>query len=244
MVTAALLTSGIIGIGQTAQAEDANTGFDLLNEIVEMWKRERFMAWRNVEQIIPATGALSYPLLDRPPRLDAAFARLLTGQQYAGINNAGPVDFPLYIIGSQEEYADISLKQLTTFPAGVWYSPDYPVGSVFFWPVPISGQFDLHVLYRSVAAPAYVGLTDPLGLPPEYIRALRYELATLLCLNYGLPPNPGHVAAMMGAKAQIKAVNAHVRNMQMPRALVPQMPGQGGISGSVGPHQSVIVPGS
>jgi hypothetical protein len=28
----------------------------------------------------------------------------------------------------------------------------------------------------------------------------------------------------------------------MPAALVPQMPGQGGISGAVGPHQSVIVP--
>ena len=240
MVTEALKTSGITGIGQTPSAEDANTGFDLLIEIAEMWNRERFMCWRNTEVVIPSTGAQSYPLMDRPARLDSAYARLLTGPQIGTINNAGPVDFPLAIIDSQSDYNAISLKQLGTFPAAVWYSPDYPTGSVYFWPLPPARQFDLHVFYRS-ALPHYTALTDPLGLPPEYIRALRYELATLLQLNYGLPVNPGHVAAMTGAKATIKAANAHVRNMQMPGALVPQMPGQGGISGSVGPHQSVIV---
>lgn len=240
MIYAALKTSGIVGIGQTPSAEDANTGMDLLQEIAETWNRERFMCWRNVEVIIPSTGAQSYALPDRPPRLDTAFARLMTGQQIAGLNNAGPVDFPLTIINSQEDYAAISLKQLTTFPAAVWYAPDYPTGSVYFWPIPPAQQFELHVFYR-YALPHYSALTDPLNLPTEYHRALRYELAALLQINYGLQAASGIVSALMGTKAQIKAVNAHVRESQMPRALTPQMPGQGGISGSVGPHQSVIV---
>jgi hypothetical protein len=232
-----------LGIGQTAQAEDMNTGFDLLVEMIGMWQRDRFLAWRLTEQIIPSTGAQSYPMTDRPPRLDSAYARLLTGQQIAGINNAGPVDFPLYLIDSMDEYNEIGLKQLTTFPAAVWYSPDYPTGMIFPWPIPPANQFDLHVFYRA-GLPTYTAITDPLNLPPEYVRAARYELALMVQMDYGLPARPDHAAAMAGTKAAIRAANAHVAQLGMPAALVPQMPGQGGISGAVGPHQSVIVPSS
>jgi hypothetical protein len=241
LISAVLKTSGVLGIGQTAQAEDANTGLQLLVEMIGNWQRERFLAWRNIEQIIPATGAASYPIPDRPPRLDSAYARLLTGQQVAGINNAGPVDFPLYVIDSQKEYNEIGLKSLTTFPAAVWYAPDYPTGVVWPWPIPPSGQFDLHIFYRA-GLPTYTALTDDLNLPPEYIRAARYELAIMVCMDYGVPSRSDHAAALAGIKSTIRAVNAHVAQAQIPGALVPQLPGQGGISGAVGPHQSVIVP--
>jgi hypothetical protein len=243
LISSVLRTAGVLGIGQTAQAEDANTTFQLLVEMIGMWQRDRFLAWRLTEEIIPSTGAQSYPLLDRPGRLDSAFARLLTGQQIAGINNAGPVDFPLYLIDSAEEYNEIGLKQLTTFPAAVWYSPDYPTGTAYPWPVPPSGQFDLHIFYRA-GLPSYTALTDPLGLPPEYIRAARYELALMVQMDYGLPARQDQAAALAGTKAAIRAANAHVAQLHVPGSLVPAMPGQGGISGVVGPHQSVIVPGS
>jgi len=239
-INAALLTSSVVGVGQTPLAEDANTAFDLLLEIVDQWNNERFMCWKLSEQIIPSTGAQTYPLTDCPARLDSAYARLLTGQQMATVYNAGPVDFPLYLIDSMEEYNDIGLKQLTTFPAAIWYQRDFPDGTIYPWPIPPAGQFDLHVFWRQ-ALPTYKELTDPLGLPPIYRRALRYEMAALLALNFGLPANPGHAAALSGTKAAIKAANAHVAQAKIPGALVPAMPGQGGISGAVGPHQSVIV---
>lgn len=240
LVSAALRTSGVNGVGQTPLAEDTNDVFQLLTEIAASWNRERFMCWQNTEVILPSTGAQSYPLPDRPARLDSAFARLLTGQNLAGVYNAGPIDFPLAIVDSQSDYNTISLKQLTTFPAAVWYSPGWPTGSVFPYPIPPAQQFDVHVFYR-YALPTYSTLTDPLNLPTEYIMALRYELALMICMNYGLPARPDHAATLMGLKANIKATNAHVRNMQMPGGLTPQSPGSGGISGAVGPHQSVIV---
>jgi hypothetical protein len=243
LISGVLRTAGLLGIGQTAQAEDMNTGFELLVEMIGMWQRERFLAWRLAEQIIPTTGAQSYAMTDRPPRLDSAYARLLTGQGTTGPTNSGLVDFPLYLIDSQSEYNEIGLKSLTTFPAAVWYSPDYPTGMLFPWPIPPSGQFELHVFYRA-GLPTYTQLTDPLNLPPEYIRAARYELAVMVQMDYGLPARPDHTAAMIGTKAAIRAANAHVAQMHMPAALTPQMPGQGGISGSVGPHQSVVVPGT
>jgi len=240
LIAATLRTAGVTGVGQTPMAEDANDALDLMIEIIETWKRERFLAWRNTEVIIPSTGALSYAIPDRPPRIDSAFARLPSEQVMTSPAGSGPLDFPLGIIDSQEDYNDISLKSLSSFPAAVWYAPDYPAGSLWFWPVPPADQYDLHVFYRA-GLPNYTTLIDPLALPAEYVRALRYELAISLQINYGLPANRAHVGALMGIKATIKAANAHVRNMQMPGSLMTAMPGQGGISGAVGPHQSVIV---
>jgi hypothetical protein len=240
MIKAALLTAGIGGVGQTPLAEDTNTAFDLLLEVIGMWSRERFMSWRLVEEVFLSTGAQAYLLLDRPPRLESAFARLLSGPPQAGISTAGLVDFPLVIIDSADEYNEIGIKSLTTFPTAIWYSPDYPVGTVYPWPIPAADQFELHVFYRA-GLPIYRELTDELALPPEYVRALRYELALLIAINYGQPPNPAFAAILGGTKAGIKAVNAHLAELSMPAGLVPHMPGSGGISGMVAPHQSVIV---
>ena len=242
MINSAMMTAGVGGVGQTLLAEDANTGFDLLLEVIGMWQREEFMHWRQVEEIFPALGASAYTLLDRPPRVDSAFARLLVGQPppSAGIVNAGPIDYPLTIIETQTEYNAIGLKSLTTFPAGLFYLQDYPFGKVYPWPIPPSGQFELHVFYRS-PLPTYTELTDPLNLPPEHVRALRYELALLIQLNYGKPPEPGLSAALGGTKAGIKASNARIAELEMPAGLGSSSPGSGGISGAVGPHQSVIV---
>lgn len=238
MIASAQRTAGIQGVGQTPLAEDVNDAFDLLCEITENWRRERFMAWKNVEEVLPSTGAQLYPLADRPPRLDGVYARLISGA--TGTYNAGPVDFPLVVLNSQTEYNNISLKSLTTFPTAAWYSPDFPFSTVWPWPIPPAHQFDLHVFYRG-GLPTYTKLTDPLGLPPEYVKALRYELAILLQVNYSAPVNPALIKILNGTLATVKATNARVASLQMPAALVPAMPGQGGISGSVGPHQSVIV---
>src|SRR4051794_24849055 len=98
LVSAVLRTAGVLGVGQTAMAEDIETGFQLLVEMIGMWQRERFLAWRMAEQIIPSTGAPSYPMLDRPPRLDSAYARLTNQGSTGGIDTSGPLDFPLYLI--------------------------------------------------------------------------------------------------------------------------------------------------
>ena len=240
MVEAAHRTAGTGAIGQALLAEDANDGFQLLLEVIGMWKRQRFMAWRTVEEVFPAVAnAKSYTLLDRPPRIDSAFARLLTAQTGAP-NNVSPLDFPLEVLENQDEYNDISLKELGAFPAAIWHSPDYPFSSVWPWPIPPEGQFELHIFYRS-GLPEYTALTDPLNLPPEYVRALRYELAALIQMNYGRPLDAALLGAMAGTKATIKSTNARVRNMEMPGGVIPSGAGGGGISGAVGPHQSVII---
>jgi len=240
LIASTLKSSGIVGVGQTPLAEDANDALDLLIETIETWKRERFLAYHSAELIIPSTGAVSYAMPDRPPRVDSAYMRLLVGQPQAGITTAGLLDIPLGIIDTQAEYNQISLKSMEGFPSAVWYAPDYPTGTLWFWPIPRAGQFEMHVFYQ-YPLPSYSSLTDPLALPPEYVRMLRYELSVQLQMNYGQAPNKGHVALLVGLKAAIKASNARVSSLAMPPGLATRGAGTGGISGAVGPHQSVIV---
>lgn len=239
LIAACLRTSGVLGTGQVASAEDANNGLDLLREVLAQWQQDPGLAWVLTEYAVTATGAASYPLPDRPRRIASAFVRLLAPIPPP----AGQMDYPLTVIPSREVYNEIALKQLTTFPAGIWLDQTYPLPSVYVWPIPPAGQFEIHVAYQA-ALPTYTALTTPLGLPPEYQEALRYTLAAKLAMDYGLDPRPAHIQRLRGVLAAIRAANMQMAPLEVDPALVPGLPGSGGISGAVGPFQSVVVVGS
>ena len=239
MVAAALRTSGILGVGQTASAEDATTGLDLLHEVLAGWQQDPGLAWVLKDYSVVSTGAQSYALPDRPRRIASAFVRMLLP---APTSPAGPVDYPLIVIPSRELYNGIVLKQLSTWPAGVWLDQTYPLPSIYVWPVPSAGTFEIHVTYQA-PLPTYTSLTDNLGLPPEYQEAVRYALASKLAMDYGMTVNPAHVGRLRGVLARIRAANTQMVPLGIDPALLPLGRGAGGISGAVGASQSWVIVG-
>ena len=128
------------------------------------------------------------------------------------------LDYPIGIIQSREDYNSISLKYLATLPQAVFYDSAFPVGNLFFWPVPPAGAYELHVFTKS-ALPVYVNLTDPLNLPPEYIEAAKYSLVVRLSMDWGMTPKPAHVGAMRAALNTIRMANTQIAQLQMPGGL-------------------------
>jgi len=124
-------------------------------------------------------------------------------------------DFPLAIIPSREDYSNIILKTLTTFPSAVYYDPAWPTGNLFFWPVPQASQWELHVVTKTTL-PDALDLTTDLAVPPEYRQALVYTLAVMLRPYYGAPPDPTLQSQAAGARAALR-----MANMQMPEAHMP-----------------------
>ncbi len=233
LITFALRTSGINGVGQTPLAEDSNTGLQLLSNIVAEWQRRRWLVWSLVDTAITATGADSYSVgsggdfdIARPDKLEAAYARLLpTGP---GLS----VDYPLGLILAREDFSKITLKTLTTFPGSVFYDSAYPTGQLYFWPVPPAGQFDLHIVTKQ-GMPSYTALTDDLALPPEYMSAALYSLAVELALNYGLDPRPGVIMKMRAALQTIRLANVQPATLSLPPGVMGRYRGTGGLM--VGP---------
>lgn len=228
LITFCLRVSGINGIGQTPSAEDSNTGLQLLHDLMAEWQRKRWLVPSEVDMAITSTGAASYSIgPSRPADVLFAYARLLgTGQ---GLQ----VDIPLQIIKSREDYSAISLKALTTFPAAVFYDTAWPTAHLYVWPIPPSGQYELHFVFVA-PLPVYSELTDPLNLPPEYQAALTWGLSVRLQMAYGMDAKPTHVAAMVEALNVLRMANTQMTVAKMPADLADMVGGSGGSSLAAG----------
>lgn len=219
LITMALKNAGIIGQGQTASAEDANTACAMMNDMIAQWQQRRYLVFHLIEQEVPANGSQSYSIgpggdisvAQRPAAINAAFAR----QTISATPNQ--IDYPLSILPARETYSQIAMKSLQSFPQWCWYDAATPLGYLFVYPV-ITDQFTLHVVFREQLQTA-VSLSDTITLPAEYREAIMYNLAIRLAGAYGTPLSPVIVPLAKAALETMRTVNAQVPQMRMPRVL-------------------------
>ena len=223
LITYVLRAVGINGVGQTPLAEDSNVCLDMMRMLLAQWQRKRWLVWHEQEVSITSTGANFYTIgqgqdfdVGRPDKIAAAWARMLP----VGGNN---VDIPLAIIAAHEDWATITIKDLRSMPAAVFYDSSFPIGRVYFYPVPSAAHYGLHLVLKG-SLPVYTSLTDPLALPEEYTEALLWSLCVRMSMMYGLPARQDHAAAMKIALQTIEAANSQIPLLSMPSAVM----GRGG----------------
>ncbi len=216
-----LKDTGVIGVGQTASAEDTNDCFDTLNTMVAEWASKRWLLYHLLDLSIVSTGAISYTVgpggdidtgsMQRPDRLEDGcfFRQLITA------SSPNKIDYPLALLQSREDYSRIGLKQLTTIPQYVFYDPTFPLGTVYPWPVIQPSQYELHLLVKA-QLPQFANLADPINLPSQYYGALRYNLACRVRPMYQLPPDPQLIALATDSLSTIRNMNAAVPRLRMP----------------------------
>jgi hypothetical protein len=181
------------------------------------WAARRWLVFHLVTLSKNSTGAQSYtigPAADfacaiRPARVESAFARQ--------IQPSLQVDFPLKIISAREDYNLISLKTLTSFPDLLFYDTAWPVGTLYFWPLP-TNQYSLHVTVRDVLG-SFASLDTEIDLPPEYAEALHYNLAVRLGPGYGKDPRPDVVTLAKSSLDAVKTSSLQIPRLQMPEEL-------------------------
>lgn len=219
IITLALKYIGVLGVGLTAQAEDSNDAFTILNMMLTEWQTQRWLVYALVDSAVTSAGALSYTVgiggtfnIYRPDRLEAAFFRQVIN------SNPSNIDYPVQLLQAREDYNRFSLKSLETFPQYVFYDAAYPLGNVFFWPVPPAGLYELHITTKTALA-AFTGLTETFNLPDNYQATVVYNLAARLRPMYGLPPDPSLTTLAAGALQVLRNSNAQVPRLQMPADL-------------------------
>lgn len=217
LLTLALKDIGALGIGQSIGPDDTADGLATLNMMLGEWQAERLSVYHLVDTAIASTGAQSYTVgsggnfnIQRPVRIEAAYARLNAGSQSA-------IDYPVKLIDAREDYAKIALKGLTSFPEWAFYDASYPMGNLLYYPIP-NASFELHILTMEVL-PQFAAPGVQISLPPQYLSAIRYNLGPYLAPSYQIEPLPSLVRRAMNAKRVIKRMNAQIAAMQMPRGL-------------------------
>jgi hypothetical protein len=227
------------GVADTSQ--DVNDAFGLLVTMLGQWQRKRWLIWSEEELSLVSTGDASYTIgwhqqfhTPRPDKIHAAFVRL--GNAFGDDGSALPeqlpfplgaqptaappnqVDIPLAIIEAREDWSHITIKDLKSIPAAVFYDSAWPVGRLHFWPVPPANHYQLHVVVK-VSLPVYETLSDDLGMPPEYTDAIINNLACRIIVASGGQISPFLLGQARASLETIKLTNSQIPLLSMPAAL-------------------------
>jgi len=228
IINLALLDSGIIGQGQTASAEDTNNAYTRMQWMVEQWQRQRYLSFHLINLQLASTGQVApytigpggqFAIGTRPDRLE-------TGNFFRQLVQSSPnqVDYPLELLESFEDYNRIRLKQLTTFPGYVFYDPGYPLGSLYFWPIPQANIYLMNVLIKCTLIDIITsaGLTTVLDatLPNEYFQAIYLSLAEILRTAYRLPLDPALSGRAKASREVLRDAAAAIARLRMPVDLI------------------------
>jgi hypothetical protein len=224
----ALKNASLLGVGQTPLTEDLTDVFNLLNGMLGLWSRNRWLIWHLLDLACPTpqTTKREYSIgpggdydFPRPDRLEGAYFRQFVSGP--GVNiGGGPVDFPLQLLQSMEDYSLIALKYLTTWPQAVFYDAAFPYGQILPVPIPNVANSELHVLIKDTLN-QFSTLTTSVYLPPEYYEAIWSNLAVRVAAAFpGASITPLTVGLAKASLQIIRKANAQVPRLRMMTALV------------------------
>lgn len=189
------IATGAIAIGQTVGGAAAGTKITAFGTGAGTTLTGLGTYTVNISQTVASTTlTLSY---ERPLRINSGFVRVST------------LDYPVAVL-NVEEYELIGLKALNgPWPRAVYYQPSIPLGNIYCWQNPSSG--DLHLM-ADTQLQQFTTLTDTIVLPPGYKMAMEWGLAEILMPSYGkADAEQISMTQGMAAKtlARLKRTNMH-----------------------------------
>jgi len=221
LVTFALKATGVLGVGQSALAEDNTDSFSALNGMVGQWNAKRWLIYQLVDYSIVSTGAVSYTVgvggqintPGRATRLESAFFRQFITSAPAA------VDYPLTILQSREDYNRIVLKGLVSWPGFIFLDSGNPLGNVYPWPVAAASLYELHITLKQTL-PQFATYVQAINLPEEYVEALWTNLALRLSAIYPGASVTDDTRKLAAASLEtIRVANTEIPRLGMPTPL-------------------------
>lgn len=222
VVSTALRRAGIFGIGGVPDANDFMEGYNTFADMLAAWNDMRWLSWHELDIGVVSTGQTTpytvgpgqqFAVTPRPPRIEAAYLLQI-------INAGNPVSTPLRVIQAREEYSEISLKELVSFPQCVFLDTAYPVGNLYIYPYPNAAIYEVHILVRDVWPNTISATTAFSNYPPSSIPAMKYNLAMEFRQNYGLGENSRLEKLAAHYLRVVRNAQIQVPELNMPRMLV------------------------
>ncbi len=205
----ALRLANVIGEGQTPSNEQYSDLFAELQMMLAEWQTDRFLVYQDIEAVCQSTNLEWYTIgpgqqfnIARPMRIEQAFARQNPG------GSPTPVDYPLEMLFSREDYARIRLKSLSSWPQTIYYDRGFPIGNIAVWPIP-NTSFEIHLVLMQQLQ-QFVTEYDEISMPPIYQRAIQYNLGIVAAAMNAMQPEPAVVAIAKKSLSRIRASNAEI----------------------------------
>jgi hypothetical protein len=192
MVTTDLIRSslrliGAISSSETPASDETMDALEALNLLLSSWGASRFLS-KNTQTITHTlTGATSYTI-GRGGDIDTIRPSAIFTAYYT----LGGLDYPLQVL-DYKTYSEIGTKNIGSIPEYVVLKPDYPLSTIYVFPVGSGGVLTLSAVRPQVELDINDDVQDI--YPPEWIRALKYNLAVEIAPEYGVTVSP-EIAAL------------------------------------------------
>lgn len=217
-LTQALAELGVYQAGEAPSGEDADTALFIFNEVLDALNADnralytvQFSAFTLTPNLSPHTIGLS---TNSPaPTFSVSTGRptRILGANLV-LNTTTPnINLPLNI-RDKTWWLSLSVPSLSTaIPTDLYYEPDWPNGSLYFWTVPTAAygvQLEIETLL------AQVTLTTTFTLPPGYQQALRLTTAEALQPIFQVPMPPTLPQRAMEARARCWSGNVTIPRLR------------------------------
>lgn len=200
IIKAALRKIQVLGTGRKLAAEDAADALEALNAMIASWSVEGALVYTETREVFNLTsGKAVYSIGSgadfdtvRPTQIDAAYVR------YSGS------DYTLDL-ESKSDRASIVDKDETGIPSNAYYDENYPLANLYLWPVPLA---DMTItIFTEKPLTEFTDLDTDFSMPPEYKRALIYNLAVEVAPEYDRTPLQQVVATASKSKEIVQNQN-------------------------------------
>lgn len=191
LITNAHLEINVYSPGESIPAEEMQWAFSKLNRLMDRWSAKVQFAYDTNFNLFTLTPGLS-PHLMGPA---GASASMTVAQRPVKIvsarlvlnNTPTPTETPIAVVDSQW-WADQPSKAVpSTVPTDLYYSPSFPLGQLFFWPVPqIAYQVRLE-MWQLISQ--FASIDAIFFMPPAYEDAVTLTLAEILCPQFEKEPS-------------------------------------------------------
>ncbi len=212
-LTLALSEIRAVSAGDVVSAEDMDLALAMFNELLDFLNINGRAIYANGFHTFTLTPSLqphTIGIAANTPTFSVSVARpssILKANQIL----TGNIRVPLTILdedGWNTIIAGAAAGQTPTILASVdtylYYSADWPNGSLYLWPVP-TVAYGLELLYSTLLAS--VALSDTFDLPPGYQTALRLTVAEKCAAHMGLDVSPRTAQMAINARTMVWGAN-------------------------------------
>ena len=195
IVTSALRRAGVITSLESPTADEANDTLEAINDMLESWANDSLMVFQRTHEDFALTGAAQYSVGVGQDFNTTPFMQIISAYV-----RQGTIDYPIKEI-SDEDFADITIKNTTGIPAVLNHSGGFPIGTVRLYPVP-SSAYRLFVVSEKPLQ--NLTLSGAVSLPAGWKRAIISNGAMEIANEYGVSVGQELAMAAKESKAAIQ----------------------------------------
>lgn len=209
LITAALEEIGALAPGETVAPGDSASVLRKLQRLIDGYNARRPMIY-NVDfseftlpvntQPVLIGPAQAFDVIQRPVEILSA-TLILNG----GADSTNQVEVPM-MIRDDDWWAQQTIKNLTsTLPTDLYYSPNWPNGHLYFWPIPTAVN-NVRLEMRGVLTEIR-NYNQAFSLPPGYWDLVVYDLADSIGGMFERPSSPDLQRRLAAARKTVETNN-------------------------------------